>query len=391
MVPGWGSGGEFELPYRVLDNAPVGMAISSRSGEVLWANASWCRLAGRGPEELLHEGIDVGVAPEDCSAEATMLEELYAGRQDEVQYRQRWTHPDGRVVCLRISASLEVTSLRTPDSSASAEPVVVRQAVDVTEQVSAERAAADAMSALERRNVALERSNAELDEFSYVVSHDLSEPLRVISGHVELLREEYGDRLGDEATEWIGFAVDGCTRLRRLIDDLLEYSRIGRDDPPRVDVDLDAVVDAALAQLGSMIDDAGAVVTRSELHPVVAVDSEMIQLVTNLLSNAIKFRAADRVPQVHVSSTSDAGATSLTVCDNGIGVPEHQRERVFGMFQRLHGRSAYAGTGVGLAVCRKIARRYDGTITLADNPGGGTCVTVTIPHPRPALAGEEPR
>ena len=224
---------------------------------------------------------------------------------------------------------------------------------------------------------ALERSNAELAEFAYVASHDLSEPLRMISSYLQLLRRRHGDALGDEADEYIGHAVDGAGRMRALIDGLLAYSRAGRG-PASEPTDCGAVVDDVLHGLAAAIAEANATVTVGELPTVPGDRVQLGRLFQNLIANGLKFRRGD---SVHVSVTAEQhdGAWTFEISDDGIGIDARHRERVFGMFQRLHGRDSYEGTGIGLAICRKIVARHGGRIWVDGHEGAGTVVAFTLP------------
>jgi PAS domain S-box-containing protein len=218
----------------------------------------------------------------------------------------------------------------------------------------------------------LERSNAELEQFAYIASHDLSEPLRMVTSYLQLLDRRYHDQLDDDAREFIRFAVDGAARMRALIDDLLAYSRVGRHDPPREEVDLQELVAKVVTMLTAGREDGG----RVELGtlPVVDGEAQMLgQLFQNLIGNALKFRHPERPALVRVSAEPTAGGRwRLAVADNGIGIDPAHAERVFGVFQRLHSRDEYAGTGVGLAIARKVVERHGGSIWLEPEPGGGS-------------------
>jgi signal transduction histidine kinase len=232
---------------------------------------------------------------------------------------------------------------------------------------------------LERRATELERSNADLEQFASVASHDLSEPLRMVSSYLGLLRRRYGDQLGADAELFIENAVDGATRMRALIDDLLAYARVGRgEEGRRAPVDLEASVDATLRSLETTIADAGAEVEVGPL-PEVAGDGPLLgQLFQNLIANALKFRGA-RAPVVRVSARRHPDAWQFAVADNGIGIDPVFAERIFGMFQRGQAGEAYDGTGIGLAICRRIVERHGGRIWVEPTPGGGATFAFTIP------------
>jgi light-regulated signal transduction histidine kinase (bacteriophytochrome) len=232
---------------------------------------------------------------------------------------------------------------------------------------------------------ALERSNAELRQFAYVASHDLSEPLRMVTSYLQLLRRRYGDgRLGADADEFIRHAVEGAVRMRALIEDLLSYSRAGRSGQARP-VDTADLVGSVLADLESAVEEADAVVEVGELPAVSGDRMQLRQVFQNLLANALKFRRGPGV-LVWVEAPESAGGWTFTVADDGIGIPPAQRERVFEMFQRLHGRDDFEGTGIGLAICRKIVEAHGGSISVGERPEGGTVFRFELPAAPEAVA-----
>ena len=235
---------------------------------------------------------------------------------------------------------------------------------------------------------ALERSNEELAQFAYVASHDLSEPLRMVSSYLQLLRRRYHGQIDEDADEFIDYAVEGANRMRALIEDLLAYSRAGRGAEARP-IDTGLVMADVLSSLAAAVADARAQVHVGPLPTVLADRVALVQLLQNLVANALKFR---RGPGVHVwvtASADGAGMQALSVADDGIGIDPRHRERVFKMFQRLHDREAFEGTGIGLAICRKIVERQGGRIWVEDREGGGTVFRFTLPAaPAPAAVPE---
>ncbi len=225
----------------------------------------------------------------------------------------------------------------------------------------------------------LARSNAELEQFAYVASHDLQEPLRMVASYTQLLARRYRGKLGEDADEFIGFAVDGARRMQELINDLLTYSRVGSRSLELAPVDVGSTVDGVIADLGGAIEDSHAVVTRDEHLPTIPADPRQVQqLFQNLIANGIKFHRPDVAPAVHVSGHQESGTWHFAVTDNGIGMEQQYLDRIFVLFQRLHSRAEYPGTGIGLAICRKIVERHGGTIQVQSVPGQGTTFEFTL-------------
>ncbi|MGW3313106.1 sensor histidine kinase [Streptomyces sp. NPDC001073] len=236
---------------------------------------------------------------------------------------------------------------------------------------------------LDAQAVELRRSNAELEQFAYVASHDLQEPLRKVASFCQLLEKRYGDKLDDRGMQYIDFAVDGAKRMQVLINDLLTFSRVGRLDDTREKVALGSTLDKALRNLAAAVEESGARIDRPETLPDIVGDPTLLTMLwQNLVGNALKFRHPDRAP--HVSVTCDAdpespGMWRLSVGDNGIGIPEEFADKVFVIFQRLHSRDAYGGTGIGLALCKKIVEHHGGRIWIESTVGEGTRFCFTLP------------
>jgi light-regulated signal transduction histidine kinase (bacteriophytochrome) len=231
---------------------------------------------------------------------------------------------------------------------------------------------------LEDRALELERSNADLEQFAYAASHDLSEPLRTVAGFSQLLASRYGDRLDAEGHEFIDHMNSGVNRMQQLIDDLLVYSRVGRAPLREEDVDLDAVLAEVTDWIAPAIQERGAKVTHDPLPTVRGERGQLAQVLQNLVANAIKFTAPDTVPEVHVSAAREAGGWRISVRDNGIGVGDDQ-DVIFKMFGRLHPADMYPGTGIGLALAKRIIEQHGGRIWVQPGPEGGSVFSFTLP------------
>jgi light-regulated signal transduction histidine kinase (bacteriophytochrome) len=255
-------------------------------------------------------------------------------------------------------------------------------------QIAAEvTALRDAERALIEQAGELQRSNEELEQFAYVASHDLQEPLRKVASFTQMLERRYKGQLDERADRYIGFAVDGAKRMQELINDLLEFSRVGRLTRAHEPVDCNELVEQACARLATVIEESGADVSAGPL-PVVTGDPVLLTAVfQNLIANAVKFRG-EAPPRVRFEAERDGDFWRFTCTDNGIGVEDEYSERIFVIFQRLHTRDTYEGTGIGLAMCRKIVEYHGGRISLAPAaPGRGAQFVFTLPADDPE---EEP-
>jgi light-regulated signal transduction histidine kinase (bacteriophytochrome) len=251
--------------------------------------------------------------------------------------------------------------------------------LNILEDLDAEKSRVEAANRdLRQKSEALARSNAELEQFAYVASHDLQEPLRMVSSYTQLLEQRYNDVLDERAKKYIFYAVDGATRMQRLITDLLSYSRVGSRAQAPTTTNSHAVLGEAMRNLASAIGESQALVTNDDLPVVWADRSQLVQLFQNLIGNAIKFHGPES-PRVHVSAERKGGEWVFCVRDNGIGIDAQYFERIFVIFQRLHGRAEYPGTGIGLALCKRIVERHGGRIWVESEPGKGSAFFFTLP------------
>ena len=267
---------------------------------------------------------------------------------------------DGAEVLARIGTHLTLDSLRRQLQAQNAQ---LQQEIDAREEIQR----------------ALQRSNSELEQLAYVASHDMQEPLRMVASYLQLVAQRYQGKLDADADEFIGFAVDGAKRMQALINDLLSYSRVGTKARPFAPTDCEAILATAISDLGVVIAETGARITHGPLPLVMADAMQLAHLFQNLLGNAIKFHGSEP-PQVHIEAEPIGADWRFSVRDNGIGIAPEYFERIFVLFQRLHGRREYSGTGIGLALCKKIVERHGGRIWVESSPGAGSVFRFTIPR-----------
>jgi PAS domain S-box-containing protein len=353
---------------RALDEHAI-VDISDGEGRILYVNDRMCELSGYSREELLgqdHRILNSGVHPKEVFGElwATVL----AGRiwRKDVCNRAK----DGRLFWVHTTIVPVLDEAGKPHQF-----VVIRD--DITAMIEAREQLERTNAELAIRKADLERSNVELEQFAYVASHDLQEPLRAVSGCVQMLQGRLAGRFDAESDQLLHHAVDGAGRMHALIQSLLQYSRVGTRAGDMVPIEAEAVLQTALSDLGESLRESGARVECEPLPRVVADAAQLRQVFQNLIGNAIKFRG-ERQPEVHVRAERRGAAWEFVVSDNGIGIAPEFRERVFEMFQRLHTREEYPGTGIGLAIVRKIVQRHGGRIWIEDTPGGGTSFHFTL-------------
>ena len=354
--------------------AQIGSATwEAASGRHVWSDQFHALLGiAPGEEEPSRAAFFRRVHGDDRQRLAEALNNaLASGNEGRVVEDVRLIRPDGeeRVGQFRAEAA------RGPDGRTIRMDVTIQ---DITARKRLEQK-------LDALVLELRRSNEELEQFAYVASHDLRQPLRTVRSYVSLIEESLDDKLDGETREFMDFIRDGVRRMDALITDLLAYSRVGRagKDQP---VDTGRAANLAIVDLQSEVDDCGAHVHLPDKMPVVLGDAgELTRLFQNLIGNAVKYRSPENRPEVTVTVVDNGELWEFTIADNGIGVPPEHAERVFGIFQRLHARDEYEGTGIGLAICRKVVERQGGRIWVEPNPGGGTVFHFTWPKMRRAL------
>ena len=355
-------------------DAPVACHEVDRDGLLLSVNQAECELFGFSAEEMIGRPVWDFMASEDREKTRAGLLQRIADEQPLVPLEREYKRRDGT------SVIMEIHQKRIRD--AAGRPTGLRTfLLDITQRKRAE-------AALVEQADKLARSNAELEQFAYVASHDLQEPLRKIQAFGDRLKTKYEAGLGPEGLDYLTRMQNAASRMQTLIQDLLSLSRVASNSKPFTSVDLGDVVRTVVSDLEMRIQDAGANVAIGALPVVFGDRGQMLQLFQNLIGNGIKFRKPDGSPVVKIESQPHTLATGaagwqITVEDNGIGFDEKYRDRIFQIFQRLHGRNEYEGTGIGLAICRKIVDRHGGALTANSSPGAGARFVIALPRFNP--------
>ncbi len=392
-----------ELFRLITEKAADMIAVVDTNGHRVYNSPSYERILGYSPEELGATSAFEQIHPDDREkVKVAAAEASRSGVGRRIEYRMR--HKDGS---WRVFESTASTIL---DAEGSVDKLVIVNR-DITDRKCAEIALQEyklhleelvatrtaeliraneqlqqdisgrnrAQQELTRKLEELARSNADLEQFAYVASHDLQEPLRMVISYTQLLARRYQGKLDASADEFIGFAVDGASRMQHLIQDLLSYSRLTTRGKSLQSTETGAACNAALENLQESIENSNARVSVGSLPTVLADATQLVQLFQNLIGNAIKY-CNERRPEIRVDARPNGNEWVFSVQDNGIGIEPQYFERIFQMFQRLHTRKDYSGTGIGLAICRKIAERHGGKIWVESHPGQGSTFLFTIPR-----------
>jgi PAS domain S-box-containing protein len=372
-----------------FDLGPIGMVEADpNTKRFSRVNQKFCEITGYSAEELLKMEIEDITHPEDNPQDVEIISQMLSRELDVYSREKRYVRKDGSIVWVSVFGKIIFDKDGHPDSSiATVEDIsqrkeseeALRQSRIHLEQVVEERTS-ELRSAVEE----LRRSNKELEAFAYIASHDLQEPLRMVTSYVQLIQHNIKTgQLGDHIEEYIAYAVDSVARMRRLISDLLDYSRV-RSRPLQIQaLSIEDPLKEAISNLQVSIKESQAQITHDPLPVLPGDRMKIVQLFQNLLSNAIKFRS-DKPPRIHVSASPlNENCWQFSVYDNGIGIGAEYRDTIFQIFQRLHPREKYSGTGIGLAICRSVVERHEGKIWVDPNPEGGSIFRFTLPMKLP--------
>jgi len=350
---------------RAVEACPCGMVMTDAAGKIVLVNMATERLLGYQRDELIGKSVEMLVPPRIRGAHVSFREAFGHHSEARVMGKGRdlsIIRKDGT----DLPAEIGLTPIEMPEGT-----MVLSAIVDISERQ-------EALRNLAAQSEELQRSNADLEQFAYVASHDLQEPLRMVATYAELLAERYQGKLDERADKYIRYTVEGARRMRQLIRELLEYSRVNSNAKVPIPVESGLLVENALQALKAAIDESSAEIVRDELPAVRADQAQLGQVFQNLIGNAIKFHG-DRPPRIHIGAEQRNGTCVFRIADNGIGIDQQYADRVFQMFQQLHERGQYEGNGIGLAIVKKIVERHGGRVWFHSEPGHGTTFYFTIP------------
>jgi PAS domain S-box-containing protein len=358
----------FELQNRlaaIVESSDDAIISKDLDGIIRSWNRGAERIFGYTAEEIVGKHISTLTAPDRVDEIPNILARLRRGERVE-HYETKRRTKDGRI----LTVSLTVSPIRDSSGTIIGASKVAR---DITERERQEQA-------LRKANAALTRSNEDLEQFAYSASHDLQEPLRMVSTYGELLQRKFGGKLGPSGDEYIGYTIQGALRMEQLLKDLRAYTHasMGGQEAAK-EIDAGEILDKALLSLGAAINQSGASITRTDLPRVRMHEFQLEQIFQNLIGNAIRYRAS-APPRIHVAAVEQGTGWLFSVEDNGIGINPQYKEQIFGIFKRLHSTSEYPGTGMGLAICERIVQRAGGRIWVESETGQGSTFYFTIPR-----------
>ncbi|MFC2084205.1 PAS domain S-box protein [Bacteroidota bacterium] len=358
-----------EQKFRILSDAALSGVFIFQDFKFSYVNPSLANILGYTPEEIINKfGPMDFTLPDDYSKSQKYIESLFEGKYSNLPLTFRGMKKNGDIIHCEVRARV------IPINS---KPSVIGTLIDVTERKIAEEKLLKNEQELKRILNDLERSNKELEQFAYVASHDLQEPLRMIASYTQLLEKRYEEKLDEDARDFMHYAVDGANRMQRLIIDLLEYSRISTKGKPFKLNNTGLILNQAVTNLQRKIEKYNVLISNDELPFIECDNGQITRVFQNLIDNSIKFRSNGN-PRIHVSSKEENGHYLFSVKDDGIGIDSKYKDKIFVIFQRLHSQAKYPGTGIGLAICQRIITRHGGNIWFNSENGKGTSFYFTI-------------
>jgi len=358
----------------IFEQAAVGIAKTALCGQFMRVNPGFCQIVRYAESELLQQNWQAITHPDDLEADREYVRSLLSGDIQTFSLEKRLLCKDEAVRWANVTVSAMRDAKGTPQ-------YLICAIEDISERKLVQELLQESLDTQTRYAQELTRSNAELEQFSYVASHDLQAPLSTIAGYAQLLEKRCHNQLDAQGNKFIRNIVNSCGRMQALIDDLLEYSRVGRSEKPFDVIDCNLVFEDACANLQLAIRQDQASVTRGDLPRVRGDSFQLLQLFQNLIGNAIKYRSSE-APMVRVSASRQGDSWVFSVQDNGIGIAEQYHPRIFQLFQRLHSEKQYSGTGIGLAICQRIVDRHGGRLWVESEPNRGSTFYFSIPIPK---------
>jgi len=358
----------------IFEQAAVGIAKTALCGQFMRVNPGFCQIVRYGESELLQKNWQAITHSDDIEADREYVRALLSGNIQTFSIEKRLVCKDEAVRWANVTVSAMRDANGTPQ-------YLICAIEDISERKLVQELLQASLDTQTRYAQELTRSNAELEQFSYVASHDLQAPLSTIAGYAQLLEKRCYNQLDAQGNKFLRNIVNSCERMQALIDDLLEYSRVGRSEKPFDLIDCNLVFEDACANLQLAIRQDRASVTRGDLPRVRGDSFQLLQLFQNLIGNAIKYRSSE-APMVHVGASRQGDSWVFSVQDNGIGIAEQYHPRIFQLFQRLHSQKQYSGTGIGLAICQRIVDRHGGRLWVESEPNRGSTFYFSIPIPK---------
>lgn len=353
----------------IFENAALGITELDAQDRITAANRRFEELIGYSQEELRGMSVHELTDPEDRPGTQQLYARLHEAGLDIADYEKRYLRRDGTSVWVHVT----VSAIRDDEGH-------FHRAISTVEDITKRKEAEGELA----------RSNRDLEEFAHVVSHDLQEPLRMVTNFGQLLTARHADKLNEQAREYLAYMIEGATRMNALVAGLLDYSRVGRGGPVLEEVDMRAVLEGVLRNYKMLIETTQATVDTGNMPTVAGNFTQLSQLLHNLIGNALKYRKPGVPPVIAICADRQGEEWLFSVTDNGIGIDPKHFDRLFILFQRLHSREEYPGVGIGLALCKKIVERHGGRIWVESRPGQGSTFFFTVPVPASKRTGDAP-